>query len=80
MIDQDHRVDQRRLELIVIEVVDGFEVVARPPSIKVRSISGEYRIFPLESLFFSFFVGKLESLDFDFFPILNWLPALLSFL
>ena len=78
MVDQDHRVNQRGLVLIVIEVVDGLEVVARPPSIKVRSISGDHRIFLFEALGVSLLLSILGSLGFDLFPVLNGFPVRLA--
>ena len=80
MVDQDHRVDQRGLELFVIEVVDGLEVVANSPSIKVRSILADDLILPPKTLLLSLFVGELESLSLDLFPVLYWLPPLLALL
>jgi hypothetical protein len=80
MIDQDHRVSQRGLELPVVEVVDGLEVVASSTSIKVRSVLADDLILPPETLLLSLIGGEIESLGLDFFPVLYWLPALLALL
>ena len=74
VVYQDHWVGQRGFELVVIEVVDGFKIVASSSSILVRDVLSQLLVLLLHLLSDRYLLFILCLQLTCFFKIIDWKP------